>query len=52
MIGATFSLSLLMIFMLAVMVTDFLGFVAETRRGVEEAFSKDNSIFKDYEPDS
>lgn len=47
MIGTLFSLSLFMIFMLAVLVTDALiGFQA-MREGIEKAFSQDDSIFPD-----
>jgi hypothetical protein len=49
MLGAIFSLFFLMIFMLAVMVTDFFMEVGRIKRGIDESFSKEPSIFPDYE---
>ena len=49
MIGTLFSLSLFMIFMLAVMVTDALIDFQNFRMGIEQAFSKDQNIFPDHE---
>ena len=48
MIGTLFSLSLFMIFMLAVLVTDALIRFQAMREGIERAFSKDSSIFPDH----
>ena len=48
MLGVIFSLSLLMIFMLAVMLNDLLILLAETRSEIEKHFSHDTLIVHDH----
>jgi hypothetical protein len=49
MLGAIFSLFFLMIFMLAVMVTDLFNWIGQMRHEINDAFSKDQNIFPDHE---
>jgi hypothetical protein len=49
MIGLTFSLSFMLVFMLAVMVMDALIELRHIRDWVNDHFSQDNSIVADHE---
>jgi hypothetical protein len=49
MIGITFSLSGMLVFMLMVMVNDFLIMVSNAMQDYEKLFSHDSMVFKDYE---
>jgi hypothetical protein len=48
MIGLTFSLSGMLVFMLYIMLNDFLILVAATVSEVEQSFSQDALIFQDH----
>ena len=50
MIGLTFSLSFMLVFMFYVMVNDFIIMVLAELRDVERHFSQDQSIFPDHAP--
>lgn len=50
MIGAIFALTMMLLFMLAVMVTDFLILIAEEARAIEQAIGHDTKIYPDHQP--
>lgn len=50
MIGAIFALTMMLLFMLAVMVTDFLILIAEEVRTTEQAIGHDTKIYPDHQP--
>jgi hypothetical protein len=50
MIGLTFSLSGMLVFMLLVMTNDLLILIGSIVREIEESFGHDTLIYQDYQP--